>query len=98
MVVYDELRKSSVKPITSALVTTPTSSAICCRRGVEPTRKPVLRSWLVVPPLEAAMQTIAAVVSAIERYCTPTHPMARKRRHVRRSVATVIPEMGFDDD
>ncbi len=44
------------------------------------------------------MQTMAAVVSAMARYCTPTQPMARKRMQVSSSVATVMPEMGFDEE
>ncbi|MNY09881.1 hypothetical protein D3C86_1428270 [compost metagenome] len=51
--------------MTRALVMTPTLMAICWARGVPPTKKPVLRSWLVVPPLEAAMQTMAAVERAM---------------------------------
>jgi hypothetical protein len=39
--------------------------ATCWCRGVEPIRNPVLRSWEVVPPLEAAMQTMAPTDSAV---------------------------------
>ena len=39
-------------------------SATCCFHGVAPTRKPVFRSWLVVPALLAAMQTTAPTASA----------------------------------
>ena len=51
--------------MTRAEVKAPTRIAICCNRGVAPTRKPVLRSCEVVPPLEAAMQTTAATDSAV---------------------------------
>ena len=39
--------------------------AICCARGVEPIRKPVFRSCEVVPPLEAAMQTMPPTDRAV---------------------------------
>ena len=39
--------------------------AICWFRGVAPTRKPVFRSCDVVPPFDAAMQTIAPTDSAV---------------------------------
>ena len=54
----------SVQPMTTTLVTTPTMIATCCFQGVPPTRKLVLRSWLVVPALLAAMQTTAPMESA----------------------------------
>src|SRR5437667_414354 len=41
----------NVPPMTTTLVTTPMISATCCLHGVPPTRKLVLRSWLVVPAL-----------------------------------------------
>ena len=37
----------------------------CCQRGVAPTRKPVFKSCEVVPPLEAAMQTMPPTESAV---------------------------------
>src|SRR3954467_11566014 len=58
-VVYAALGRVMVKPITGAGVITPTKRPICWLRGVAPTGKPVLRSWLVLPPLEAATQTMA---------------------------------------
>ena len=54
----------SVQPIASAEVTAPTMMAICCRRGVAPTRKPVLRSWLVAPALLAATAMTPAMEMA----------------------------------
>ena len=44
------------------------------------------------------MQTIAAMDSAVTRYCSPIHPSRTKIRHVNSRVAIVIPEIGFDDD
>src|SRR5688572_9566987 len=75
----------------------PTRIAICCLDGVAPTRKPVLRSWEVVPPLEAAMQTTAATESAVILYSGKTQPSARKMSEVSSRVATVITEIGFDE-
>ena len=51
----------------SAEVTAPTMMPICCRRGVAPTRNPVLRSWLVAPAFPAATAMTAAMVSAPTR-------------------------------
>jgi hypothetical protein len=39
--------------------------AICWYLGVAPTRKPVFRSWEVVPPFDAAMQTMAPIERAV---------------------------------
>ena len=73
--------------------------AICCFRGVEPTRKPVLRSCDVVPPFDAAMQTIPPTESAVTKYgFGAVQPMARNISEVNSNVATVIPEIGFDDE
>src|SRR5436853_16528 len=73
--------------------------AICCFRGVEPTRKPVFRSCDVVPPFEAAIHTMPPTESAVTKYGSgAVHPRIRKIRHVNKRVATVIPEIGFDDE
>ena len=69
--------------------------AICCSRGVAPTRKPVLRSCEVVPPFEAAMHTTAATVSAVSVAALPVWPNSTKTRQVNSSVATVMPEIGL---
>src|SRR5277367_5332181 len=90
--------RRSVNPITTADVSAPTRIASCCDLGVAPTRKPVLRSWEVVPPFDAAMQTIPAIESAASRYSGPTQSFRTKIRHVKSKVATVIPEIGFDDE
>src|ERR1041385_6637476 len=58
---------------------------------------PVLRSCEVLPALAAAMQTIAPTPMAIGEYMSPVQPSATKRRHVRISVAMVMPEIGFDE-
>src|SRR5262245_55268856 len=52
----------------------------------------------MVPPFEAATHTSAAVVSAIALNPEPTQPTATNRPQVMSSVATVMPEMGFDDE
>ena len=52
-------------PITSAEETDPTKMLNCCHRGVAPTKKPVLRSCEVVPPLLDAMHTTAATDNAM---------------------------------
>src|ERR1051325_8264795 len=72
--------------------------AICCALGVEPTRKPVFKSWEVVPPFEAAMQTMPPMESAVTKYGGAVHPIIRNTRHVSSRVATVMPEIGFDDE
>ena len=51
----------------SADVMAPTMIAICCRFGVAPTRKPVLRSWLVVPASAADTAMTAAIDMAATR-------------------------------
>src|SRR5262249_54286261 len=52
----------------------------------------------VVPALEAQIQTIAPIESAIARISGPVCPRSTKIRQVINSVATVIPEIGLDDD
>src|SRR2546421_12652865 len=85
-------------PSTTADARAPTRIAICWYFGVEPTRKPVLRSCEVVPPFDAAIQTIPPIESAVTKYGGAVQPMIRNTRHVRSSVATVIPEIGFEDE
>ena len=84
--------------MTTAETSAPTRIATCCFHGVAPTRKPVLRSCEVVPPLDDAMQTTPAIDSAVRRYSGPTQPSTTKIRQVKSSVAIVIPEIGFDDE
>src|SRR6478672_8365877 len=71
---------------------------ICCDLGVAPTRNPVFKSCAVVPPLDAAMQTTPAIVRAVSVSDFVVLCSARKIKHVSSSVATVMPEIGFDDD
>src|SRR5215831_15679786 len=87
-----------IGPSTKADASAPTRIAICWNLGVEPTRNPVLRSCEVVPPLEAAIHTIPPIDKAVTKYGGAVQPMIRKMRHVSKSVATVMPEIGFDDD
>src|SRR5262245_33003976 len=44
------------------------------------------------------MQTMAPTDRAIGAYASPVQPSPTKSRHVRISVAIVIPEIGLDDD
>src|SRR5215510_5476070 len=85
-------------PRISADASAPTRIAICWYLGVEPTRKPVLRSWDVVPPFEAAIQTMPPIERAVTKYGGATQPIIRNTRHVSNNVATVIPEIGFDEE
>src|SRR5213083_3417912 len=88
----------SIGPSAIAEVRAPTRIAICWYFGVEPTRKPVLRSCDVVPPLDAAMQTIPPIESAVTKYGGAVQPTIRNARHVSSNVATVIPEIGVEDE
>src|SRR6266513_339651 len=72
--------------------------AICWYFGVEPTRNPVFKSCEVVPPFDAAMQTMPPIESAVTKYGGAVHLIIRKTRQVSNSVATVMPEIGFDDE
>jgi hypothetical protein len=85
-------------PSRSAEASEPIKIAICMSRGVPPTRNPVLRSCDVVPPFDEAMQTMAPTDSAVTYQRLPVQPATRKMMQVNSSVATVIPEIGFDDE
>src|SRR5947209_17942753 len=87
-----------IGPRTSADASAPMSIAICWYFGVEPTRKPVFKSCEVVPPFDAAMQTIAPMERAGTSNCGAVQPMTKNTRLVKSSVATVIPEKGLDDE
>src|SRR5215471_15170677 len=89
---------SRIGPRANAEANAPTRIAICWYLGVEPTRKPVLRSWDVVPPFDAVIHTIAPIESAVTKYGGAVQPMIKNIRQVSSSVATVIPEIGFDDE
>src|SRR5436190_8407605 len=87
-----------VPPITTAEVKAPTRIAYCCGRGVAPIKKPVLRSCEVVPPFEEAIHTTAATVRAVSIDACDVFPSAKKIMQVRRSVAIVMPEIGFEEE
>ena len=53
-----------VAPMAKHEASTPANRLICCARGVAPTRNPVLRSWEVLPPFAAAMQTLPPIIRA----------------------------------
>src|ERR1051326_9351375 len=76
----------------------PTRIATCWYFGVEPTRNPVFKSCDLVPPLEAAIQTMPPIESAVTKYGGAVQPIIKNTRHVSSNVATVIPEIGFDDE
>src|ERR1044071_7560321 len=88
---------SNIGPSANAEASAPTRMAICWYFGVEPTRKPVLRSCEVAPPLEAAIQTMPPIESAVTKYGGAVQPMIRNVRQVSSNVATVMPEIGFDE-
>src|ERR1700753_2656165 len=75
----------------------PTTNAICCLRGVDPIRNPVLRSCEVSPALAAAMHTTPPMVMANAQNAGAVQPFTRKIAEVAMSVAMVIPETGFDE-
>src|SRR5580704_11036622 len=66
--------------------------------GVAPTRYPVFKSCEVVPPFEAAMHTTPPIDRATTLSTGLVMCSMRKIRQVNASVATVIPEIGFDDE
>jgi len=72
--------------------------AICWRRGVEPTRKPVFKSCDVLPAFAVATATTAAMEIACTRWSTPVQPFATKIRQVPSKAAIVMPEIGFAED
>ena len=57
-----------------------------------------MSDWAVVPPLDAATQTTAAMESARTLSRELVQPKARKIKQVSMSVATVMPEMGLEED
>src|SRR6185503_4837355 len=89
---------SRIGPSARAEAKAPIRIAICWYFGVEPTRNPVFKSCEVVPPFEAAIQTMPPIESAVTKYGGAVQPMTRKTRQVSSNVATVMPELGFDDE
>src|SRR5207244_3384014 len=61
-------------------------------------RNPVFRSCDVVPPFDDAMHTMPPIESAVTKYGGAVQPMMRKHRHVSNSVATVMPEVGHEEE
>ena len=51
-----------------------------------------------MPPFDEAMQTMPPIERAVTKKGGAVQPMIRKTRHVRSRVATVMPEMGFDEE
>src|SRR5204862_2252856 len=87
-----------IGPRMSAEARAPMRMEICCAFGVAPTRNPVFRSCEVVPPFDAAMQTMPPMESAVTKKGGPVQPTTRKTKQVRSNVATVMPEIGLEDD
>src|SRR5258707_15432296 len=85
-----------VKPITAAAATAPIISPICWYFGVAPTRKPVLRSWLVAPALAAAMQTIPPTQRAIGWQKSAVQPIGTNSRQAGIRVGIVISKLGLE--
>jgi hypothetical protein len=84
--------------MSSAEAKAPMRIEICCRRGVPPTRKPVLRSCDTVPPFEQAMHTMPPTESAVTYHAPPVQPTSRNTRQVSMRVAMVMPETGFEEE
>src|SRR5580704_13234065 len=84
--------------MTTADVSAPATIAHCCFDGVAPTRKPVLRSCDVVPPLDEAMHTTAAIVRAVSESALLLWPSETKTRQEMSRAATVMPEIGLEDE
>src|SRR5438270_11078288 len=87
----------SEAPIEITETATPISNPICCLRGVAPTRKPVFKSWEVLPAFAEAMQTTPPMVNARAMYGAAVQPTARQTAQVAINVAMAIPEIGFDE-
>ena len=85
----------SVQPTASAAAIAPTRIAICWRRGVAPTRKPVFRSCEVLPPFATATAITHAIEMARTRSSIWVQPSSRKMSEIAINEAMVIPEIGF---
>src|SRR5215813_13866904 len=44
------------------------------------------------------MQTMPPIDNAVTKYGGAVHPIIKKTKHVNSNVATVMPEIGFDDE
>src|SRR6266853_3562758 len=89
---------NNIGPSARADTNAPTRIAICWYFGVEPTRNPVFKSCEVVPPFEAAIQTMPPIESAVTKNGGVVHLRSRNARHVKSNVATVIPEIGLEEE
>ena len=91
------------RPTTNADVSAPIKMLNCCARGVAPTIWPTLSACAVLPPFDAATHTTPAIVRAVSLIsllivATPSPSRASSIKQVSRRVATVIPEMGFEEE
>ena len=86
---------STVRQTNTAEVRTPMSSAVCCRRGVAPSRKPVFRSWDVSPEIDAAIATTQPTVRAAALPIVSVQPNTRKIDAVPSNAAMVMPLVGL---
>src|SRR5437868_10812787 len=87
----------SAAPMEITETATPISRAICCARGVAPTRNPVFKSCEVLPALADAMQTTPPIANANAPKAGAVQCKIRNMAEVAMSVAMAIPEMGLDD-
>ena len=85
----------SVHPTARAEPMAPMRIAICWRRGVAPTRKPVFKSCDVLPPFATATAITHAMEMARTRSSICVQPSSRKMTEIAISDAIVIPEIGF---
>ena len=77
-------------------VITPASSPICCRRGVAPRMKPVLRSCDVSPAMDAATQTTVPTMRTVALPARSVQPARKNTRLTPSSVAMAIPDVGLE--
>src|SRR3954468_16125496 len=96
-------RYRRTNPTAAAEASDPIVMASCWYFGVAPSRCPVLRAWAVLPPFDEAMHTTPAIIRAVSLIslpsCSPPAASGPPRiRHVSRRGATVIPEIGLEDE
>src|SRR5210317_2087306 len=85
----------TVRQTNTAEVRTPISSAVCCRRGVATSRKPVLRSCDVSPDIDAAIATTQPTVNAAALPIVSVQPNSRNMEAVPSNAAIVMPLVGL---
>src|SRR3954469_3993945 len=96
-------RYRSTNPTAAADANDPIVMASCWYFGVAPRMCPVLSAWAVLPPFDEAMHTTPAIIRAVSLISlpmcsTPAESRTTRMRQVSKRVATVIPEIGLDDD